>query len=103
MLAIDPAAKCDIEVGNRLAREIKKGVGGGLIVEQDSGPRTLLLNGREIGPVSLTIVKSNDGWLATGAFDFNNVRLSKAGKLQPGGLRDATFDHDTLPQILGTP
>ena len=30
-LAIDPAAKCDTDVGNRLTREIKKGVCGGLI------------------------------------------------------------------------
>jgi len=25
------------------------------------------------------------------------MRLSKAGKLQPGGLHNATIDHDTLP------
>jgi hypothetical protein len=24
--------------------------------------------------------------------------LSNIGKLQPGGLHNATFDHDTLPQ-----
>src|SRR6185295_2034789 len=91
LLAVDSvsATECDVEGGYWLAREIKKRVGGDgrLIIEQNRGPRILMLGGFDGGCIT--------AWWTS---NFNNVRLSKIGKLQPVGLRNATFDHDTLPQ-----
>jgi hypothetical protein len=89
LLSIDPSAATDpdIEVGDWLAREIEKRVGSGrLLIEQDRGPGTLMRAGFCRSYAAALRIR-----------DFGDMRLSKAGKLQPGGLHNATIDHDTLP------